>query len=55
MLRKKLKVFQKVTIKVNNNETRPRTKRSDADEDRDLSNYHGQSWNNGLFPDSRET
>ena len=36
------------------NEARTRAKRADADEDRDLFNYNGQSRHNGLLPDPRE-
>jgi len=36
------------------NETRSGTKRADADEDRDLFNYHGQSWHDCLLPDPGE-
>ena len=35
-------------------ETRSRAKCTDADEDRDLFNYNGQSRHDGLLPDSRE-
>ena len=37
-----------------NNENRTVTKRADADEDRDLFNYHGRSRDLRLLPDSRE-
>ena len=35
-------------------ETRPRTKRPDADENSGLFNYNGRVRNHGLLPDSRE-
>ena len=37
------------------NENRTRTKRADADENRDLFDRHGRTRNLRLLPDSRET